>query len=169
MSLSRNEDILQAMIDGTDSSTLPKPQSREEMLLHAILDKMNKGGGGGGAGLSIHICTADEYNQITGVPTIANPSETTFYMVPSGSTDNDLYQEWVYVDHKWEKFGSGTSISTTLASLADVTVLAPDSDQALVYDATSNRWRNKTLNSVCFIQDGEEDFILDGGTASELT
>lgn len=136
-----------------------KPQSREERLLHAILDKMNAGGGGEGS-LSIHICTTDEYNHITGVPTIQNPSETTFYMVPSGSTENDLYQEWVYVDGNWEKFGSGTLITTTLASLADVTILAPDLNQALVYDATSNRWRNKTLNSVCFIQDGEEDFSV---------
>ena len=205
MGASRNEDILQAMIDGTDSSALPKPQSREERLLHAILDKMNTGGGGGGGGLSIHICTNSEYNHITGVPTIDNPSETTIYMVPiegnhqyfnydgyynvitnqddsqnngssnfgdfNGNTisDNDLYQEWVYVDGNWEKFGSDTSISTTLASLADVTILAPGTDQALVYDATSNRWINKTLNSVCFIQDGEEDFILDGGKASDLT
>jgi len=170
MATSRNEDILQAMVDGTSSSELPKPQSREERLLHAILDKMNEGGGGGGgSGLSIHICSANEYNAITGVPTIQNPSETTFYMVPTGNAENDLYQEWVYVDNKWEKFGSATSITTTLASLADVTLLVPDDNQALIYDATSNRWRNKTLNSVCFIQDGEEDFVLDGGKASDLT
>ena len=44
---SRVEDILQAMIDGTESSELPKPQSRNEDLLLQVLDKMNEGGGGG--------------------------------------------------------------------------------------------------------------------------
>lgn len=43
---SRVEDILQAMIDGTESSELPKPQSRNEDLLLQVLDKMNEGGGG---------------------------------------------------------------------------------------------------------------------------
>ena len=38
---SRNEDILQAMIDGTAASTLPPPQSRNEALLLQVLDKMN--------------------------------------------------------------------------------------------------------------------------------
>ena len=38
---SRNEDILQAMIDGTEASTLPPPQSRNEALLLQVLDKMN--------------------------------------------------------------------------------------------------------------------------------
>lgn len=45
---SRVEDILQAMIDGTESSELPKPQSRNEDLLLQVLDKMNEGGGGAG-------------------------------------------------------------------------------------------------------------------------
>lgn len=41
--MSRNEDILQAIIDGTDVSELPSPQSRNEALLMQILDKINSG------------------------------------------------------------------------------------------------------------------------------
>lgn len=46
---SRNEAILQAMLDGTPSSALEPPQSRIETLLQAVLDKMNEGGGGASA------------------------------------------------------------------------------------------------------------------------
>ena len=171
MGFSRNEDILQAIVDGTSSSELPNPQSREERLLHAILDKINAGGGGGsgGPGLSIHICSANEYDAVTGIPTVASPSETTFYLVPASDDGNDLYDEWVYVDGNWEKFGSRGSVSGMLSDLSDVTIAGVDDKQALVYDTTTNRWKNVALNSVCFIQEGEEDFILDGGDASDLT
>ena len=46
---SRNEAILQAILDGTSSSELQRPQSRNEDLLQKILDKLNEGGGGGGS------------------------------------------------------------------------------------------------------------------------
>lgn len=41
---SRVETILKAIIDGTDSSELPKAQSRNEALLLEVLDKINEGG-----------------------------------------------------------------------------------------------------------------------------
>lgn len=43
---SRVETLLKAIIDGTDSSELPKAQSRNEALLLEVLDKINEGGGG---------------------------------------------------------------------------------------------------------------------------
>ena len=169
MGMSRNEDILQAMVDGTDSSELPKPQSREEKLLHAILDKLNTGGGGSGGGLSIHYCTDGEYNQITGVPTIENPSETTFYLVPTGKGDNNLYDEWVYADGKWEHFGSGTS----QADPYDGTYyIDPDTDQSipirgiitnpkagqtLIFDSETGKWVNAEAANTYTFSEGETD------------
>lgn len=170
MGMSRNEDILQAMIDGTDSATLPKPQSREEHLLMAILDKMNTGGGGSGSGLSMHFCTSSEYNHITGVPTVENPSETTFYLVPTGSDENDLYDEWVYADEKWERFGSGSHIAATLSSLGDVLVLAPTDGQTLMYDNAAGKWKNVMLRDFCFAEadDSTEPYVVGGANASDL-
>lgn len=102
---SRVEDILMAIINGTDSSELPPPQSRNEALLIRILDKINEGGGSGGK-LPIHICTSSEYDHLTGIPTILGPEENTFYLVPSGS-GTDMYKEWVYTNGNWELFGGG--------------------------------------------------------------
>lgn len=101
---SRVEDILMAIINGTSSSELPPPQSRNEALLLRVLDKINEGGGGS---MPVHICTSDEYNHTTGVPTITNPDEGTLYLVPASSaTTGNLFDEWVYVDSAWEKVGS---------------------------------------------------------------
>lgn len=173
MGMSRNEDILQAMIDGTDSSTLPKPQSREEKLLHAILDKMNIGGGGSGGGLSIHYCTDGEYNQITGVPTIENPSETTFYLVPTGKGDNNLYDEWVYADGKWERFGSGSHVAASIASLSDVVTIAPQDGQVLVYDSDLGKWKNAAGGKTYTFSEGEENgafkVVSSDGTEQTVT
>lgn len=101
---SRVEDILMAIINGTSSSELPPPQSRNEALLLRVLDKINEGGGGS---LPVHICTSDEYDHTTGVPTISSPDEGTLYLVPASSaTTGNLFDEWVYVDSAWEKVGS---------------------------------------------------------------
>lgn len=55
---SRNEDILMGIIDGTDVSDFPAPQSRVEALLLQVLDKINSGGT---SGYSIWVGTAEEY------------------------------------------------------------------------------------------------------------
>lgn len=58
--------------------------------------------------LPIHICGEGEYDPVTGEPTITDPEENTFYLVPSESDTDDLFIEWVYINDAWEKFGSGT-------------------------------------------------------------
>lgn len=58
--------------------------------------------------LQIHICSVSEYDAATGVPTIANPDTKTFYLVPDSDEGDNLYIEWVYVNRKWEQFGSAT-------------------------------------------------------------
>lgn len=55
--------------------------------------------------MKIHICTSEEYDAQTGVPTVQNPDAQTFYLVPGGESSN-LFIEWVYVNNAWERFGS---------------------------------------------------------------
>lgn len=57
--------------------------------------------------MEIHICSASEYDAETRIPTIANPNDKTFYLVPTeDGTSPDLFTEWVYVNGAWEMFGS---------------------------------------------------------------
>lgn len=56
----------------------------------------------------IHICGEGEYDPVTGEPTVTDPEENMFYLVPADNGDNDLFNEWVYIDDSWELFGSGT-------------------------------------------------------------
>jgi len=39
---------------------------------------------------------------------VDEPDETTIYLVPAGNTSGNLYEEYIYVDNAWEKFGAGT-------------------------------------------------------------
>lgn len=63
--------------------------------------------GGSTAGLSLHICTSSEISN--GKPNISVPLEGVLYLVPSGNTSGNLYDEYVYVNNEWELFG-GASI-----------------------------------------------------------
>ena len=59
--------------------------------------------------MDIHICSASEYDSETRIPTIANPDDKTFYLVPTeDGTSPDLFTEWVYVNNAWEMFGSAS-------------------------------------------------------------
>lgn len=58
--------------------------------------------------LQIHICSVLEYDAVTGIPTVTNPDTKTFYLVPDSDEGNNLYIEWVYLNRKWEQFGSAT-------------------------------------------------------------
>lgn len=60
-------------------------------------------------GMEIHICSLSEYDAETRIPTIANPNDKTFYLVPTeDGTSPDLFTEWVYVNNAWEMFGSAS-------------------------------------------------------------
>ena len=60
-------------------------------------------------GASIHICSSEEYDSTTRVPTIQTPDERTFYLVPSeDGTSPDLFVEWAYINNAWEMFGSAS-------------------------------------------------------------
>ena len=55
----------------------------------------------------IHICSQSEYDSQTLEPTVELPEENIFYLVPNSGSGNDLFDEWIYVDDEWEKFGTG--------------------------------------------------------------
>lgn len=94
---SRTEEILQNALGEEYDVT---PQSRVEKLLTQIFE-----GGAGKGGFEVHICTSGEYDTTTKVPTIATPDPKTLYLVPSSNTAGNLFDEYIYVDNKWEKFG----------------------------------------------------------------
>ena len=69
--------------------------------------------------MGIHICTSQEYNSQTSIPTIASPDAKTFYLVPGGE-GSTLYIEWVYVNNAWQQFGSATIDLNGYALLSDI-------------------------------------------------
>lgn len=92
---------------------------------------------------TIHICTSTEYDATTHIPTVSNPSETTFYLVPNG-TGNDVYDEYIYTNNAWKKFGS-TSIDLTHYYTKTQTdnLLSVKANESIV----ANEWSNvKTYN-----------------------
>lgn len=56
-------------------------------------------------GFEIVVLEEGEYNS-DGVPTIAEPKDSTFYFVPSGNGGNNNYNEYIYVNGKWEMVGA---------------------------------------------------------------
>lgn len=95
---------------------------------------------GAAAGLSLYICGANEYNSSTKVPTISNPDETTLYLVPASQESGNLYDEYVYVDGAWEKFGGGRIDLSNYATLNDISGKANSTDLAAV--ATSGSYND---------------------------
>lgn len=132
--LGRNEDILNAILNDEDISSLPIPQSREEALLLGVLAKIRNGGESGGGSSAtdlIHICVSGEYNQITGAPTISVPNKNTLYLVPNSSaTTGNIFDEWVYANSSWERVGS-------------VSVQIPQSDWAQTDSSAADYIKNK--------------------------
>ena len=81
--------------------------TRQWIVLNAGGSSNPETGGGGSASLSIHVCTQNEVSN--GLPNIASPDENTIYLVPAGNTSGNLYEEYIYVDDAWEKFGAGAA------------------------------------------------------------
>ena len=57
-----------------------------------------------GGSLSIYICAQNEVSN--GLPNIQDPDETTIYLVSAGNESGNLYEEYIYVNNAWEKFGA---------------------------------------------------------------
>lgn len=54
--------------------------------------------------LAIHVCTSEEIDE--GMPSIDTPDENTVYLVPSSEEEGNLYDEYIYVNEGWERFGA---------------------------------------------------------------
>lgn len=53
--------------------------------------------------------TEGEYDPVTRIPTITDPDDSTFYLVPAADpVSPDLFVEWIYINNNWEMFGSAT-------------------------------------------------------------
>ena len=73
---------------------------------------------GGAGGLSIYVCAQAEVSN--GLPNIQEPDETTIYLVPAGNTSGNLYEEYIWVDSAWEKFGAASIDLSNYATLNDI-------------------------------------------------
>lgn len=106
-SRSRVEDILHVILGNLDPSVLQPPQSRVEALLQRLNEMISDFDGK----IPIHICTSGEYDHETLMPTIENPNEDEFYLVPANDSGEDMYIEWIFTQgNRWERFGSGGGI-----------------------------------------------------------
>lgn len=62
-----------------------------------------------GTSYRLHPLTEGEYDPVTRIPTITDPDDSTFYLVPAADpVSPDLFVEWVYINDNWEMFGSAT-------------------------------------------------------------
>lgn len=84
------------------------------------------GGSGGSTSVDlISICTSEEYDTSTGLPTIENPEENKLYLVPNNGDNNNLFNEWIWTGEEWEQFGGG-GISVTQSDWNQNDSTAPD-------------------------------------------
>lgn len=71
-----------------------------------------------GSSLQIYICSQNEVDQ--GLPDVDDPTEDTIYLVPAGNTSGNLYEEYIWVDDAWEKFGAASIDLSNYATLSDI-------------------------------------------------
>lgn len=95
--ISGKQDVLTFDNTPTALSNNPVTSSGIKSYVDTAISNINE--------MNVHICTAQEYDNETGIPIIADPDTSTFYLVPGGESNN-LYIEWVYVNNVWERFGS---------------------------------------------------------------
>lgn len=71
----------------------------------------------GTSSLSIYICAQNEVSN--GKPNIASPDENTIYLVSAGNESGNLYEEYIYVNNAWEKFGAASIDLSGYAPIAN--------------------------------------------------
>ena len=173
---SRVEKILKTIITGADDSDLEPPQSRVEWLLMALSDAIGKMDD-----INLfHICEQGEYDPILLTPTIQNPEQNLFYLVPS-SVGNDKYSEWIYTSNgEWEKFGNvedivideSLSISGAAADAAKVGEIKSqlnDKQDTLTFDntPTENSSNPVTSDGVYDALSNKQDTLTFDNTPTE--
>lgn len=100
-------------------------QDRMAGALTRIAAKLRQDGGVIGK-LPVHICVTGEYDAETGEPTVTSPKADTFYLVPTGETSDNMFEEWVYTNGAWEHFGAGGSVEIPQSDWNQSTTTAAD-------------------------------------------
>ena len=158
--------------DGIEGYKLP--QKRIAFILDRLAKKIDQDGGIY-AKVPTHICTSGEYSVITGEPNIENPEKDTFYLVPNGTSGDDMFDEWIWDGEHWERFGSGGALATALAGLSDVQIANLEDGQSLIYDAATGKWINGTVTAgttYTFAEgdvDGAFSVTPEGGSAQTVS
>ncbi len=97
-----------------------------------------------------HICSSNEYDHETRMPTISNPNPKYFYLVPAENPASpDLFVEWIYVSNAWEMFGSAT---VDVSGKLDI--LQPAGDATDVYGVDDDD--NTCLTAIASVADVQE-------------
>lgn len=72
----------------------------------------------------IHVCSSSEYDSVTKVPTIEDAESNKIYLVPNSESGNNAFDEWIYANEAWERFGGGSiNIPVTDVQVNGVSVL----------------------------------------------
>lgn len=116
-------------------------------------------------GIGIHICGNNEYDSTTGEPIVEDPIENQFYLVPSSSSDSsNLFDEWIYINENWEKFGSGGEI--IIDSQLSTTSANPVQNKVI---ATALNLKQNTLTFDSSPTSGSSNPVTSGGVYAALT
>ena len=108
------------------------------------LSVINSGSVPSGGGLSFHICGQDELDA-NGLPDVSEPDEVTFYLVPAADeTTGNIYDEYIYVDDEWERFGSGGTTNI------DLSAYAPKANPEFTGSISMNRDTNGSIGTNSF-------------------
>lgn len=101
-----------------------------------------------GGGLTIYICPQDEVDN--GVPNVSEPDESTVYLVSNGGSSGNLYNEFIYVNNAWEKWGSADidlSNYATKSEIPDVSGFAPKASPVFTGSISLGRKANTTVGT----------------------
>lgn len=121
------------------------------------------GGNAAPPGLTIYICGQNEVSN--GLPDVEEPDDTTLYLIPAQNETNNLYEEYVWVNDAWEKFGGATLDLSGYATLQDIAGFytkpnggIPASDLAESYVKTTDIATQSTAGLVKVLDNGNVTF-----------
>ena len=93
----------------------------------------------------IHVCSQDEISSVSGLPDLEVPEENVIYLVPNLSSGTDLFNEWIYVNDEWEKFGVGTMEIPDAAIKTDIAPIEATTTSTAAHAVGEMFWLNGTL------------------------
>ena len=101
-----------------------------------------------------HILPPSQVDPETGLPTVEDPEEGAFYLVPSGEEEPNLYNEYIWTGDGWELFGSGGGGKVDTDRVVEITTedFIDSADENgnikeldVLATAIRRKWSNNTL------------------------